>query len=384
MIEVGEAESLPLDTRAIDAELARLWAGVAEGSAGGLVRAFSLTILVLALDQELDRVDAVLSDIQSAHPSRLLVVAPKETEPRARLGAYCRPPRAGQAVVCWEEIRLEGHRASLNLILSAVASLVLPNLPVQAWWPGDPDFDGHSFRRVVEIADRIIVDSMQFDEPVASMAGYAERVEEEHSTVGFADLNWRRLEPWRLLTAQFFDSPSDRPFLNDLESVLVKYQRPLDGTASGFTAALLLVGWLASRLGWALPADGVDWRHHLEELFFDDGAQGVRVSLQPCAVDPSLGQKRGVGLASLELRANHNGQRASYSIQWAGENATTIAQIDGGSREAQVPLHAASEADLLHHELARFGRDRIYEEALQAACSLARPAVTRSPLQRGP
>jgi glucose-6-phosphate dehydrogenase assembly protein OpcA len=384
VIDVGQAESLALDTRAIDAELARLWAGVAEGSGGGLVRAFSLTILALALDQEVGRVDAVLSDIQSAHPSRVLVVAPNETEPRARLGAHCRPPRAGRAVVCWEEVRLEGQRAKLNLILSAVASLVLPNLPVQAWWPGDPDFAGHVFRRVVEIADCIIVDSMQFANPVASMAGYAERVEEEHSTVGFADLNWRRFEPWRLLTAQFFDNPADRPFLNDLESVLVKYQPPLEGQAGGFAAALLLVGWLASRLGWAPPVAAIEGRQHPQELLFDDGARGVRVSLQPCAMDPSLAQKRTFGLISLELRATHNGQRASYSIEWAGENATTVARVDDASRETQVPLHAPSEADLLQRELARFGRDRIYEDALLAVRSLALPLATHSPLQSRP
>jgi glucose-6-phosphate dehydrogenase assembly protein OpcA len=166
--------------------------------------------------------------------------------------------------------------------------------------------------------------------------------------------------------------------------VLVKYQQPVEGLSGGFAAALLLVGWLASRLGWAPPAGGVDGRQDPQELLFDDGARGVRVSLQPSAMNQSLAQTRILGLTSVELRATQNGQRASYSIEWAGENATTIARVNDASREAQVPLHAPSEADLLQRELARFGRDRIYEDALLAVRSLALPLATRSPLQPGP
>ena len=45
MIDVTEAESLPLDARVIESGLARLWQLAADGSAGGVVHASSLTLV---------------------------------------------------------------------------------------------------------------------------------------------------------------------------------------------------------------------------------------------------------------------------------------------------------------------------------------------------
>jgi glucose-6-phosphate dehydrogenase assembly protein OpcA len=365
VIDVTEAESLPLDARVIEAGLGRLWQMAAEGTPGGVVHTSSLTLLVVLADQAAAaREEAVLAQVGPAHPCRAILLVPNGSEPRARLGAYCRPPRSGRPPTCWEEIRLEGSRTVLQRVLSVAAQLVLPNLPAQVWWPGNPELEGPLFQRLVEIGDRLIVDSGQFLNPLASLARYADRSNEEHGTVGFVDLGWRRLEPWRLLTAQFFDEPSDRVFLNDVKSIEVGYEQPSDGLPSGLAAALLVVGWLASRLGWtprqSAPAGKI------RELVFDDGGREILVRLRSYPMVESLAR-----LVSLELRASHDGESALYALERRGGRVTTVAEVNGVRREAQVHLPTASQAELLQRELGGFGRDRIYEDALRVVRLLA-------------
>jgi glucose-6-phosphate dehydrogenase assembly protein OpcA len=257
----------------------------------------------------------------------------------------------------------DGRRSDLNRLLSAGHTLVLPNLPVQVWWPGSPDFDGPLFVRLVEVGDRIIIDSAQCQDPLAALCRYADQAEEQHGTVGFVDLTWRGLEPWRLLLAQFFDPPADRAYLNGIRSVMVSFEQSEDGGRGGFAEALLLVGWLASRLGWAVAE-----QQALDAVLFDDGAGGVRVHFRRL---PSAERSRGE-LAGVELRANSNGRSASFAIEKSGASGTAVAAVDGARREAPVQFPPRTEAELLEHELRGYGRDRIYEEALHVVQALGR------------
>ena len=58
------------------------------------------------------------------------------------------------------------------------------------------------------------------------------------------DLAWLRSTPWRERIAATFDPPALRPELRAIESLTVRHHP--DSTV----AAMLLIGWLASRLGW--------------------------------------------------------------------------------------------------------------------------------------
>ena len=376
MIDIVRQDELALDTRAIEAELAEVWRQAAERTASGLVRASSLTLLVVQTDPaQSTRVEEVLSQVATAHPCRALVLSLTDGGPRARLAAHCRLPAPGQPPACWEAIRLEGGPATVARLVSAARALVVPNLPVQVWWPGEVDPSSPLFQRSLEIGDRIIVDSSRFGDPFRTLAQYADHAHTEHGTIGFVDLNWRALEPWRLLVAQPFDDPADRAFLNGLQSAVIDYERPPDAPG-GVAQALLLAGWLASRLGWAAAAERVGAREAPERLWFEDGARvvGVEIRQRP-ASSPTAG-----GLAAVELRASIDGREARYAVERRVEDATTLAEVDGARREARVHLPASSDADLLQRELASFGRDRIYEEALWMVRSLERRA--RAPGER--
>lgn len=365
MIDVADSDALPVDARVIEAELARLWRQAAEASAGGLVRTSSLTVLVMLMDEHVaGRFEAILAEVPAAHPCRAVLVALTERQARALLSAHCRPPRGGQPPVCWEEIRLEGSQAELNRIMSAASALVVPGLPVQVWWPGDPDLDTQLFQRVVAIGDRIVVDSAQFAQPLTSLARYAQHAQEEHGTVAFSDLTWRRLESWRPLVAEFFDAAADRTYLNGIETVTLRWAGTADA-AGGLAEPLLLLGWLASRLGWSVAA-GQSTLPGLQQIAFDDGARTVCVDI---GRGPGRTDAR-PGLTSIELRASHEGRAARFLVRRVGGRGLSLSEIEGVRREAQVHLGAPADAELLNRELAGYGRDRIFEDALQIVRAL--------------
>jgi glucose-6-phosphate dehydrogenase assembly protein OpcA len=359
MIDVTESHELAIDTRAIEAELAAGWR---EASERGLARAASLTLLVALTDPTLtSRVDEMLSRVAPAHPSRVIVLVFGQGDPRASLAAHCLLPNGGRASACWEDIRLEGRASDENRLLSAARALVLPNLPVQVWWPGHPELAGSLFLGLVDIGDRIVIDSGQCQDPLAALCLYADQAEEQHGSAGFVDLAWRAVEPWRLLLAQFFDEPTDRAFLNGIRSIMVTYEQGDEGGRGGFAEALLLIGWLASRLEWTVAEEQA-----LDAVLFDDGATGVRLHFRRAqSAVPGSGQLLGV-----ELRASNGDRSATYAIERSGETGSTVAVVNGARREAQVRLPTRSEAELLEQELAGYGRDRIYEEALQVVKAL--------------
>jgi glucose-6-phosphate dehydrogenase assembly protein OpcA len=80
------------------------------------------------------------------------------------------------------------------------------------------------------------------DDPNPSRAiGWVNKVQ-EHAYV--VDLAWLRSTPWRERIAATFDPDKWRPELRQISKVVVRHRS--DSAVSG----ALLLGWLASRLGW--------------------------------------------------------------------------------------------------------------------------------------
>ena len=362
------SEVTAADTRAIEAGLHELWRMAEGGEAGGaLVRAASMTLL-LPVEAGIDPDDLapLLDALTATHPFRaILLVSDEEVDrPRARLCSHTRGVGEGELARYWEDIRIVSPPRSLHQVMSAVASLSLPNLPVHTWWDGDPDFDGNLYHHVVEVADRILVDSSRFGDPAASLPGLAAAIEVAHESIAFADLSWTRLTPWRLLIAEFFDAPADQALLNSIQHVRVEYVWRGGGEAA---QALLLVSWLASRLGWeprAMRPHGSargEWSFEMV-----DGVRPVEVVV---AVDSAAEAQRGertAGLRSVTIRAAEGDRRADYAVERCddGEEARTVAEVDGARLEGIARLPASGRADLLREELGRFATDRIYGESL--------------------
>jgi glucose-6-phosphate dehydrogenase assembly protein OpcA len=362
------SEVTAADTRAIEAGLHELWRMAEGGAVGGaLVRAASMTLL-MPVEQHIDPDDLapLLDALAATHPFRAILLVSDEgvDRPRARLCSHTRGVGEGEPARYWEDIRIVSPPRVLHQVMSAVATVTLPNLPVHTWWDGEPDFESDLYHHVVEVADRILVDSSQFGDPTASLPGLAAAIEVTHESIAFADLSWTRLTPWRLLIAEFFDAPADRALLDSIEHVQVEYARQAGGEAA---QALLLVGWLASRLGWEPRAmrphgsGGGEWSFEMV-----DGVRPVEVVV---AVDGAAEAQRGegaAGLRSVTIRAAEGDRRADYAVERRDddEEARTVAEVDGARLEGIARLPASGREGLLREELGRFATDRIYGESL--------------------
>jgi len=126
-------------------------------------------------------------------------------------------------------------------------------MPVAVWWVGDlPNEHVEYTESLLEPADRIIVDSSQFDRP-ADLA-LLQRIASKTTTAP-ADLTWVRLEEWRAATASIFDPPQMRRRLAAIRRVRVISGGALSSFGD-FAEGLLFAAWLSVQLGHSVDESG--------------------------------------------------------------------------------------------------------------------------------
>lgn len=361
-------EARPVDVVAIERELTQLWKAAAEDTLEGrpVVRACVLNLVAYAPGDDVARhINEVLAQVSGRHPSRSIVIV---AEPRARsarlqasISAHCQIAPEGGKQVCSEQITLRASGPAVDELHGTILPLLVPDLPVFLWWHGEPPLGGHLFQELLDSSDRLVVDSADFvPEGAASALGGLQRLTQE-GPVAMSDLNWSRLTHWRELVAQFFDAPPARRYLDRLERVTMEIAS-VRGREPDFTEGLLLVGWLASRLGWRLESGGRRASDDAMVFNLRSAAGSVEVDLRPDPGHP------GEGLHSLLLRAE-GGATFSISRDTGDDMCVVVAaeMRDGGGSSRVVRMDLPSEAALLSEELEMQGHDRVFEEALAQA-----------------
>ena len=272
-------------------EIERRLAALRTGDETPFMRTSVLTHLAwVPLEWEQAALDT-LEGLAERHPSRAIVLVPEPAADEDRIDAVislrCFRPPASDRVVCTEvlTLRLLGRRAEAPA--SIAAPLLVADLPVFLRWRGRPEFGAPPFEQMVELVDRLVVDSHEWpDVPAAygELAAIFERA-------AVSDIAWARTSRWRRQLASLW------PGIASVRRIRVT------GTAP---QAHLLAGWLGSRLG-------------------------------------------------RELELEH-------------EPADHLVGVDVDGEPAPFPSGDAPPAsDLLSDELDRFGRDRVYEDAVRAA-----------------
>ena len=183
----------------IERELARL--RDATSTAGGQpnLRTSVMTHIAWVPPDWKNVAEETLAGMAERHPSRTLLLVPRIDEPDgldAKLSIRCFP--VGDRAVCGEVIELS-LRGSRSL---APASIVLPllisDLPVFCRWRGEPVFDSVEFDQMIEIVDRLVVDSSEWGES---------RYDELQAVFGrtaVSDIAWARTLPWRTELAGYW------------------------------------------------------------------------------------------------------------------------------------------------------------------------------------
>ena len=382
--------SVPLS--AIAEELDRIGRGprqaeVAEG-VPAVARAHVLNFVAYATDDARAReITELVAHLVVRHPSRtIIVIAMPGTTPGldATISTHTRSSEGRQ--ILYEQVSIAVHGAASESLPSLILPLLLPDLPTYLWWPGDPPVGNPIWRRVVDETDRLILNSAEFRAPLDTLAQFAIFYRSARRFHTFGDLNWTRLAQWRELIAQFFDNQGYRPFLDNIQEASIEYGGGPDGTPGNPCCALLLAGWLASRLGWestgcqALPAT---LRFHLQG-WPSGRSLTAHLVQRPAAGSPPP------ALLGVRLVGRAEGRWATFAIALEEDADVAHTSVEMGAASApeqglrpsetatgtsrSVRMMAQPLSLLLSRELESAGQDEGFAAALAVAGAMAEQA----------
>jgi glucose-6-phosphate dehydrogenase assembly protein OpcA len=285
------------------------------------------------------------------HPSRTIVCSVSRGRSELDAVATIAAPAEvspGQFAPTRETVLVEVGVKHVKHLETIVDPLVVTDLPTLVWAPhGHPE----AVDSLLKLAQIVLLDSVDEPDPADAIARASQLCERAY----VVDLAWLRSTPWRERIAATFDPEKLRPELKTISTLTIRHH------PASQVAALLLVGWMASRLDWTLaPLVGSGVALHGTA---HGRRQDVAVRLE---VAPEQ-QVRGLAGIVLETAAGRHlrldrgpgGLRASYRHTRGTERTWTIL---GASRGESGILGEGIRQALL--------RDPTYEPALRAASQL--------------
>jgi glucose-6-phosphate dehydrogenase assembly protein OpcA len=207
---------------------------------GGLVPARALNMVTFVESSYSGEIANRLAAVGRYHASRLVVLSydPHRTTLSARAVVSSEgEPGNDELGLLRETVTVEIGERHLDDLVTIVDPLVVTDLATLLWSPhGHPE----AVDALLELSQAVLVDSL--DDP--SWRDAIGRACELRGRAYVVDLAWLRSTPWRERVATAFDSRGMRAELRNIDTISVRHHP--DSTV----AAMLLVGWLASRLGW--------------------------------------------------------------------------------------------------------------------------------------
>ncbi|MDQ2760198.1 MAG: glucose-6-phosphate dehydrogenase assembly protein OpcA [Actinomycetota bacterium] len=184
-----------------------------------------------------------LARVGRYHASRTVLCAVgdgRETIDARVVMSYEEPSGASLGVI-QEQVELDLGPEHLDALETIVDPLIVSDLPTVLWSP-----HGHeqAVQALLEMIDVMLLDS---DDALAAPEALA-RASALLGEAYVVDLAWLRTTPWRERLAASFDPPERATALQGISGIEVRY-RP-----SSAASAVLLAGWLSSRLGWETQA----------------------------------------------------------------------------------------------------------------------------------
>jgi glucose-6-phosphate dehydrogenase assembly protein OpcA len=285
------------------------------------------------------------------HPSRTIVCSVQSGRTSLDAVATIAAPSEvghGEIGLLRETIVVEVGEQHLTHLDRIVDPLVVTDLLTCVWSPhGHPE----AVDSLLDLAQIVLIDSVDEPEPAEAIRR-ARQLSEQAYVV---DLAWLRSTPWRERIAATFDPSHLRPELRTISSVTIRHH------PESATAALLLVGWMASRLEWRtgpLMQRGDVWEGSAHAR-----RQDIKIRFES---DPGLGVR---GLAGLTLETASG---RFYSLdRGPGGLRAHYRSARGTEREWTVLGASRGEAGILGEGIRQaLLRDPTYGPALAAAETL--------------
>jgi glucose-6-phosphate dehydrogenase assembly protein OpcA len=377
-----------LDVEVVEQELDALWQGSTTAARPEsadvderpddempVLRARAANLLVyVSHGKELEEVHELLLELTTVHPSRVLTMFGEHDAPDNDIEMFVsalsqKEKLGGQKRLCCEEVTLKAKGVFVSELPSAALPLLVSDLPTFLWWRSDVDSSRKVFRNLLHAADRLIVDSVEFENPVGELLAVNRIFQQDYETVvGISDLNWARLTSWRGLLADFYDVPDYRAALEGTDNVCISYVAPQADANAVAPQALLMAGWLASRLRWAIKDKPVTQERERTLLEFGN-QRGGTITLELLHVkEAGIHPGR---LARVELQSQADG--STFKVERSADLQRVLTEARLGTnveRGRVLPVRNRSTAQLLSREMEILCNDQIYQEAISMAAQM--------------
>jgi glucose-6-phosphate dehydrogenase assembly protein OpcA len=255
-----------------------------------------------------------LARVGRYHASRTVLCAVEEgrTSLDARaVMSYDEPGDGAGLSVIHEEVEIDMGPKHLEHLETIIDPVVVDELPTMLWSPHGHD---EAVAAVLDLTDVILLDSADLLEPPEAF----ERATSLLRSAYVVDLAWLRTTPWRERIAALFDPPQRRTALGQISRVVIRHREGSE------VSALLLGGWLCSRLRWSSEGVPVD----LEPA--DQDAPGLAGVTIQCGDGFSLSLDRSAG--GLRAHERVNGDEHRWRILGASRGEGGI--LGEGVRQA--------------------------------------------------
>ena len=387
----------------IESQLARMWAAqdlttTIEGAPARHIAARTsvMNLVVIARSTEIaEHCAATIQALTGRHPSRTMIIDSADPDGpswlEARVEAHCILPREDAPETCAEMIHVTCGGESGRHLAAIATPLILHDLPVTVWWPGEPPLDRAPARDLLSVADRFVVDGSTWSGDglgrLGDLAGLLET-----TRLAISDFALVRQSRWREAIASVFDDPDFLPYLRSLRRIAVTYATH-DETGAGGSTNLVKpvyhVGWLASRLGLSVvkplapvaghtsptsAARSAVRGPHAKPIVgrglaatLSDGRSDVGVVIRPMVSPMPAGTTLRV-----ELLAERRGSELRADVTAEAETVHVRVWQDGvEALDRYFLAPRRTEVELLAEVIEATGRDPVADGALRSAALIA-------------
>ncbi len=346
--------------------LSDLWSEMraTDGDHPSFHRVCLTNLVVIGPIAEQPALESFAAAFASSHPSRVIlaVVDPAAEEMSASISASCQRSPSGGDVVCWEKILInvpDSCDSALTsvvraLLMGRVATVAIVALPADAW----PVL----IRGVEAWGDLLVSDSSC---SLTRELLYWDRNGDSCGHPRWIERLWESIKPIRLALARDYEAEGEtHRWMEEANEIECAAPNP--------SVCRLVLGWVASRMGWVLLGPGIDdhsvlirrpsgirasikttTADKLAIRYFD--ANGLR---HETVIDPVQGADWGLAWddpqwPGIVIQAMHS-IRSDHVFFSAADAASQIERIQSGIKERLRLTVARDAADLADKTAARF------------------------------
>lgn len=373
----------------IERALADMWQETTAQSGGeeAVLRARTANLIVFISDESLlADTQQTIAELAATHPCRALVLVGNRAAPdkdiEVQISAFCpNQNRSASTVLCCEQITLTASGEFVSELPSAAIPLLIPDLTVFLWWRDEVRGDDEVIEKLVTAADRLIIDSAEFPYPPDDFLALAQVISFGSSNqVAVSDMNWERLTPWRTALANFYDIPSYRDELDQIDRLRIDYvvsSGPFEALPS---QVVMCVGWLASRLGWRFKS-AAGGLLTSETFQFEKDDRTIHLELNgfpphESGGSPDVSATQGLRpgrIFRVELQRANEGEPTSFVVDRSEDGLYLETSVNAGKQgcpSCRVRYRNLTIAQLLSREMEILCADKLYEEAILSAAVL--------------